>query len=209
MLESYYLSDNNALISIPCFCQVLIEDMAFTRGILTKANPIKIYRNNFRNIFTKVKYEDLNPPIIKCRNEKFIPGSQSLNFPKYLQSEPNPKFHAVKVDPKEKSIEKIASQCRSYLDSSVSEFYAILVKGLPISTAIEFDLFAKHLGYEDMNYMGGGGYREKIISNIYAASDDPPAFTIEPHNEMSYVDIAPSKVIHFFASSTTDRCYYE
>ena len=45
-----------------------------------------------------------------------------------------------------------------------------------------------------MVYTNGSGFREPLNEFVYTASDEPAAFTIEPHNEMSYLDTFPSKV---------------
>ena len=45
-----------------------------------------------------------------------------------------------------------------------------------------------------MVYTNGSGFREPLNELVYTASDEPAVFTIEPHNEMSYLDTFPSKV---------------
>ena len=45
-----------------------------------------------------------------------------------------------------------------------------------------------------MAYEAGSGYREKVVEKVYTASDEPPEFSIEPHNEMSYLSIFPTRV---------------
>ena len=71
---------------------------------------------------------------------------------------------------------------------------ALLIKNLPITSAGDFHDFLAGCGYEKMVYTNGSGFREPLNEFVYTASDEPAAFTIEPHNEMSYLDTFPSKV---------------
>ena len=47
-----------------------------------------------------------------------------------------------------------------------------------------------------MIYKGGTAFREQVdkSAGTYTASDDPDDVTIDPHNEMSYSEVYPSKV---------------
>lgn len=177
--------------------------MAFLRTLSKTIKKIRPSTDNFRQIFTEIKYDELLPPTIKCRNVQFLPGSESKIFPEFLSKKANSLFHAIKIE-KNKDLTKESTQLlRGYLDDALKEYAAVLIKGLPISETHHFHEFTKQLEFKDMTYASGSGFREQIVSNIYGASDDPAEYTIEPHNEMSVLDKAPSKIMFCCLSEGT------
>lgn len=75
-----------------------------------------------------------------------------------------------------------------------TDINALLIKNLAIRSASDFHDFIAGCDYEKMVYTNGSGFREPLNELVYTASDEPAVFTIEPHNEMSYLDTFPSKV---------------
>ena len=61
--------------------------------------------------------------------------------------------------------------------------------------------FVDGLGYTDMSYASGTAIRERVNELVYTANDEPPSFCVEPHNEMSYVSVYPTKVTAIFQKS--------
>ena len=47
-----------------------------------------------------------------------------------------------------------------------------------------------------MTNEGGASYRQKIDKSVgtYTANDDPEDLSMDPHNELSYAKVFPSKV---------------
>ena len=74
----------------------------------------------------------------------------------------------------------------STLTSLVDKYGAVLVQGLPLSEGAGFSKLMDGLGKELMPYLAGSGVRQRVNKGVDTASDEPPAFNIEPQNEMSY-----------------------
>ena len=150
-----------------------------------------------RTIFSEVSEDDLNTPLIPCRNRSFLPGSPSETFPDYLSNKPNNGFKGIRVSNKF-GLHEAGKKLRKFLDANLIDHPAVLVRSLPITNAEDFYAFGKALGYQPMAYLGGTGFRQTVVGEVYSASDEPKEYTIEPHNEMSYLTTFPKKVSNFF-----------
>ena len=83
---------------------------------------------------------------------------------------------------------------RALLDERLAQVGAVLLHGLPISCAADFDAFVGGMGYPSMDTMGASN-REQKAGQVFGASDDvPPDFSLHPHNEQAYLapDETPS-----------------
>lgn len=148
---------------------------------------------------TMLKPADTQPRIPpRLAGKEFLPGSTSEDFPEVL-SPPTETFpHAVQVEnPDLHSINDHAVSCRRYLDENLAHYGAVLLRNLPLKTAADFASLCQGLGYKAMTYEGGAVEREELDRNsgTYTSSDEPPQAVIEPHNEMAYCPVYPSKVI--------------
>ena len=150
------------------------------------------------DLFTEAPRESLQ---LKFRprlaGRKYLPGSAGSGFPEFLAS-PTDSFpyavHATK--PSLLTLQDWARECREFIDGQLFNKEVILLRDLPLSSAADFAAFSVALGYKKMNYIGGSGNRSKTdaTAGTYTASDDPPEFSIEPHNELSYAPKFPHKV---------------
>ena len=154
-----------------------------------------------RSIFTELEFDELNTPLVPLKNRKYLPGSALTEMPDYLsrKTHENLKIVKWKYPSVLSSVDKNSIGCdvRTFVDEFIKKYPAILIKGLPISTVECFKNLADDIGYNKMTYSSGSAFREKYFSNVYAASDERMEFSIEPHNEMSYLEHAPSKVSLF------------
>ena len=149
--------------------------------------------------FTTLKPTETQPSVPpKLAGKEFLPGSAGERFPEVL-SPPTESFpHAIQVEnPDLHSINEHAGSCRRYLDDNLSNYGAVLLRNLPLKTAADFSSLCKGLGYKGMTYEGGAVERQELDRNsgTYTSSDEPPEAVIEPHNEMAYSPVYPSKVI--------------
>ena len=165
---------------------------------MIKFATLRILRKNLqmfnRLIFTDLPQHKLTAPITQLKNRPFLPGSLSERFPEFLKSEYKPGLKVLTTD--EKDLRFIASELQKFINKCMPEVSAILLKSLPIYTPEDFSLFCNALDYKSLTYTGGNGFREAIVGDVYSASDDPSVYSIEPHNEMSYMPIYPTKVFN-------------
>ena len=83
-----------------------------------------------------------------------------------------------------------------YVEVNHTEHPAILFRGLPAETAQDFATITKAIPWKGMTTEGGASFRQKIdkSAGTYTANDDPDDLSIDPHNEMSYIKVYPTKV---------------
>eukprot|EP01048_Picozoa_sp_COSAG05_P010796 COSAG05_NODE_974_length_6359_cov_3.906869_7_plen_429_part_00 len=76
---------------------------------------------------------------------------------------------------------------RVLLDEKLCAAGAMLLHGMPIRTAGDFDEFMAGTGFPPMETMGASD-REPRGEHVFSASDDVPAsHTLHPHNEQAYL----------------------
>ena len=174
----------------------------------------EIQRNLSNKLFKELtSIPEEQQPVVPCRNRPYLPGSNSSNFPKTLRRYIHPEFKCVDINQEHRSTtaKELGNLLRPFIDSYLDKknnkhddnlnphYSALLIKNLPISSASDFDDFITGCDYEQMNYTNGSGFREPLSESVYTASDEPAVFTIEPHNEMSYLKTFPAKVLSTFA----------
>ena len=150
------------------------------------------------SIFEPIPREELVTKFkSRIRDRPFTPGSSDGGFPEFL-AEPRESFPlGVRVDTlKQSSLTEMAARCMEFVEKNLSHSPAILFRGLPARSAEDFSIIAQGIPWKHMTYEGGGANRNRVdqSSATYTASNDPKEYTIEPHNEMSYMDSFPSKV---------------
>lgn len=75
---------------------------------------------------------------------------------------------------------------RSLLDQRLATA-PVLLHGMPVKTASDFNTFVTAMGYPSMDTMGASS-RDRKAANVFGASDDVPAsHTLHPHNEQAYL----------------------
>ena len=120
----------------------------------------------------------------------------TATFPLGLQPKPHTRPASI-------ACQVWASDVKAWIETTLSECGAILVRGLPIVTADDFAHFTACLGYATMSYAGGTAIRHVVAPQVMTASNEPPAVSMEPHNEMAYARLSPSKIIFFCETPPT------
>ena len=139
------------------------------------------------NAFSKVDIRELQlkePVILKGRS--FLPGSNANTFPHQLNSVQEDFALALRAEDS-MNISEWGKICRTEIERNLLPFGGILFRGLPLVSTEDFQLFMKSIGYPPNDYYIGSAIRQTIIPQIFSASDEPPEFCIELHNEMSYL----------------------
>lgn len=150
------------------------------------------------NLFDPIPREELVTKFksrLQCR--QFLPGSSEGGFPEFL-AEPRDSFPlGVRVNnTSQSSLTELTAKCMEYVQENFSRSPAILFRNLPVKTAEDFSTIAKAVQGKTLTYEGGTAFRTQVdkSAGTYTASIDPPSYTIEPHNEMAFNDVFPSKV---------------
>ena len=94
------------------------------------------------------------------------------------------------------SLLELGANCMEYIKKNLANSQAILFRGLPAETAEDFLALTQGMRGKPMNYEGGTTPRPEELQNsdIYFTSAEPGVYTIELHNELSYVKTFPRKV---------------
>ena len=133
----------------------------------------------------------------RLRDRQFLPGSTGGGFPEFL-AEPRDSFPlGVRVNNRnQSSLTELTEKCMDYVEENFPHSPAILFRDLPAKTAEDFSIIAQAIKGKTLTYDGGTAFRTQIdkSAGTYTASIDPPSYTIEPHNEMAFNDVFPSKV---------------
>ncbi|XP_077977805.1 dapdiamide synthesis protein DdaC-like [Glandiceps talaboti] len=119
----------------------------------------------------------------------WLPGAKSkgCQFPQYMASptENLPAVYQCK-ESSQRSLDDLAKEAREILEDELHIHGAMLFRNLPLPNGATFSKFISGLGYTMMGYEGGSGVRHKVEKDVLTASNDPPEYSIEPHNEMAY-----------------------
>ena len=133
----------------------------------------------------------------RLKDRPFTVGSVGEGVPEFLE-EPRESFpHGLQViNPHQSSLAELTAKCMEYVEENHAQHPAILFRNLPAETAQDFSTIAKGIPWKGMTYEGGAWFRQKIDKSVgtYTANDDPDGMAIDPHNEMSYTNVYPSKV---------------
>ncbi|KAJ7326144.1 hypothetical protein OS493_027996 [Desmophyllum pertusum] len=153
------------------------------------------------SIFEPIPREELVTKFkSRLRDRPLTPGSSNGGFPEFL-AEPRESFPlGVRVrNSNQFSLAELTAKCMEFVEENLSHNPAILFRGLPARSAEDFSIIAQGIPWKALTYEGGGGNRRQVdkVIGTYTASDEPPEFTIEPHNEMAYNAVYPAKVFFF------------
>ncbi|KAJ7388214.1 hypothetical protein OS493_039193 [Desmophyllum pertusum] len=150
------------------------------------------------SIFEPIPREELVTKFkSRLRDRPLTPGSSNGGFPEFL-AEPRESFPlGVRVrNSNQFSLAELTAKCMEFVEENLSHNPAILFRGLPARSAEDFSIIAQGIPWKGLSYEGGvGGNRRQVdkVIGTYTASDEPPEFTIEPHNEMAYNAVYPAK----------------
>ncbi|XP_070568562.1 dapdiamide synthesis protein DdaC-like [Ptychodera flava] len=133
---------------------------------------------------------------------KWLPGAlrPGSKFPEYVASPGDnfPALYSVKPSPgSATSISDFAKGARDIIERELHIHGALLFRGLPLKNGDDFSKFMQEMEYTLIGYEGGFAVRHKVFQDVLTASDDPPEYCIEPHNEMSFLERYPLKIFLF------------
>ena len=70
----------------------------------------------------------------------------------------------------------------------------VLLRGLKVSSAEEFEAFIRLISTDMMTYMDRATPRSQVSGSIFTATDFPPEHTIFLHNESSFAQVWPGMI---------------
>jgi len=160
--------------------------------------------------FQPLPREDLVPRVMsRLKGRPFMQGSQGEGCPEYLAEPKESLPHGVLVhNPNQASLEELTIKCMEYVEDNITSTPAILFRNLPAETAQDFSTIAKAIPWKGLEYKGAPNFRNKADkeAGTYTANDDPCHFSIAPHNELSYTNAYPSKIMFFCVQEPGDGC---
>ncbi|XP_070568319.1 dapdiamide synthesis protein DdaC-like isoform X3 [Ptychodera flava] len=178
------------------------------RNVLTPSRMVNFSRcsSTISRHTTKFKYSpriDIPPqttaPLV---GRKWLPGAlrTGSKFPDYI-SRPSDNFPALySVKPSARRLTLIsdfAKDARDIIERELHVHGALLFRGLPLLNGDDFSRFMQGMEYSLIGYEGGFAPRHKVSQDVLTASDDPSEYSIEPHNEMSFLERYPLKIFFF------------
>ncbi|XP_074621738.1 dapdiamide synthesis protein DdaC-like isoform X2 [Acropora palmata] len=160
--------------------------------------------------FEPLPREDLVPRVMsRLKGRPFIQGSQGDGCPEYLAEPKESLPHAVLVhNPNQASLEELTIKCMEYVEDNIVRTPAILFRNLPAETAQDFSTIAKAIPWKGLEYKGSPNYRVKADKEAwtYHANEDPCHISIAPHNELSFTNAYPSKIMFFCVQEPGHGC---
>ena len=76
---------------------------------------------------------------------------------------------------------------RAWLQEQWNQRGAVLLRGLPLKTAADFNAVVEAFGFEELPYVGGAAPRTNIVGRVFTANESPPDQKIPFHHEMAQV----------------------
>ncbi|KAI9110136.1 hypothetical protein K1719_019177 [Acacia pycnantha] len=86
---------------------------------------------------------------------------------------------------------------KQFLETLLLESGAVLLRGLPVNTASDFNDVVEAFGYEELPYIGGNAPRLNVSGRVYTANEAPHDQKIHFHHEMAQLPEFPSKLFFF------------
>ena len=172
---------------------------AYVKNIICGYSTQQSQENaTIRGVFQPLRREELVTKFkSRLKDRPFTIGSTGEGFPEFL-GEPRESFpHGVQViNLHQSSLAQLTAKCMEYVEENHAQHPAILFRGLPAETAQDFATISKGIPWKGMTNEGGASYRQKIDKSVetYTANDDPEDLSMDPHNELSYAKVFPSKV---------------
>jgi alpha-ketoglutarate-dependent taurine dioxygenase len=97
-----------------------------------------------------------------------------------------------------------AANNRDSIEANLFTHGGILLRGFDVKTAAEFEQFGKSVCGELLDYHERSSPRTEVSGHIYSSTDYPADQSIFLHNENSYQDCWPLKII-FFCQTPADQ----
>lgn len=98
---------------------------------------------------------------------------------------------------KQVSLVQWCERHKSYIETALHRYGAILFRGFGLATAQHFQEAVKPLGGEPLKYSERSSPRSDVIQGIYTSTEYPADQPISPHNELSYATTFAQKLFFF------------
>jgi hypothetical protein len=133
--------------------------------------------------------------LVQIQNKPYLAGSDSRTFPKYLAEFRDDLPYKLQVpEVTREHLAAYAKELQPIMDKCIEKYGAVLIQGLPLPSGKDFSELFAALDLVPMDYVGGSSLREQVAKKVSTASNEPPEYNIEPHNEMSYLPYWPHLV---------------
>ncbi|MGH0033590.1 MAG: TauD/TfdA family dioxygenase [Myxococcota bacterium] len=88
---------------------------------------------------------------------------------------------------------------RAALDARLRRHGALLFRGFPVASDLDFDAVIRAFGYENFTYAESlsNAVRVSRTERVFTANEAPPSATIRLHHEMAQTPIHPSRLFFF------------
>lgn len=93
----------------------------------------------------------------------------------------------------------------SLVERHLSTHGALLFRGFNIYSVQAFEYFVQSLQYDILTYAERSSPRKEVHKNIYTSTEHPPEEYINMHNEHSYTNHWPLKIIFYCLQPSEDR----
>ena len=92
------------------------------------------------------------------------------------------------------------------LKNQLAKEGAVLLRGFPISNAVDFDALSKAFGYTDFTYQESlsNAIRVNHLPRVFTANEAPPEVEIFLHHEMAQTPVSPNKLFFFCQSAASE-----
>ncbi|KAJ3325431.1 hypothetical protein HDV06_004290 [Boothiomyces sp. JEL0866] len=122
-------------------------------------------------------------------------GAQAVSIPEQKTFEDGKPFPLV-LQPSDliktkEDVLKWAAKHKESLALELREQGAILFRGFPITSAVDFSDFVEALGIENLLYVGGAAVRHQIYKGVHTTNESPADQPIPFHHEMAQVPRYP------------------
>ncbi|XP_070568531.1 dapdiamide synthesis protein DdaC-like [Ptychodera flava] len=168
------------------------------RTVTSTAKPREL--NDGFAVRSRLDVPEKGTPAPRIAGRKWLPGStfQGHELPEFLAG-PKDNMPAVyEAVGTGLTLREWSDRCRRIMDDKLHVYGTILFRGLPLESGDDFSRFFREVGYRVANPAGRIGRRREVASDVFTASDNnPPAYTLEPHNEMAYTKNYPMKIFFY------------
>ena len=130
------------------------------------------------------------------RSEASGPATDSLVRTEYLQ--PGQTLPLV-IQPRVKGMNPItwAATHKSYIEANLLTYGGLLFRNFGMKTATEFEQFSTVVCGDLLEYNERSSPRRQVRGNVYTSTDYPPSESIFLHNENSYQQTWPMRILFF------------
>jgi alpha-ketoglutarate-dependent taurine dioxygenase len=84
---------------------------------------------------------------------------------------------------------------RQWLDTELYKHGALLFRGFDISDVSVFEFVIAQFKEQSLHYAGGNSPRTRLGKNVYTSTEYPPEYFISLHNELSYSNQWPARLL--------------